>query len=50
MCKLACPEVFSLSDIDGHAYILQERVPRELEAAVYQAERSCPEGAIEVTA
>jgi ferredoxin len=47
MCLLACPEIFQLSDEDGHAYLLSEDVPPELEAKVDQAVRSCPEQAIE---
>lgn len=46
MCLLACPELFQLSDEDGHAYLLQEDVPSHLEANVEQALRSCPEQAI----
>ena len=46
MCALACPRVFKLSDEDGHAWLDDENVPPEFEAAVEQAVRSCPEGAI----
>ena len=46
MCALACPGVFKLSDEDGHAWLESEHVPPEFEAAVEQAVRSCPEGAI----
>lgn len=48
MCILACPELFELSDEDGHASVRSEDVPAELEAGVEQALRSCPEGAIEI--
>lgn len=48
MCILACDKVFALSDIDGHAYVLQADVPAELEDHVRQAERGCPEQAIEI--
>jgi len=47
MCRLACPEVFELSDDDGHAYVVEEIVPPDLEEAVRQAVRGCPEQAIE---
>jgi ferredoxin len=47
MCPLACPEIFVLSDEDGHASVRMEDVPPELEAAVDAAVRGCPEGAIE---
>ncbi len=49
MCYLAAPEVFQLSDEDGHAYILADDVPPNLGDAVLQAVRSCPEQAIIVT-
>jgi ferredoxin len=47
MCALACSELFQLSDEDGHAYLEDENVPPEHEAAVERAVRSCPEGAIQ---
>lgn len=47
MCVLACAEIFELSDEDGHAFVRSEDVPPELEDAVDQAVRGCPEGAIE---
>jgi ferredoxin len=46
MCRLACPEIFELSDEDGHAYVVQEDVPPDLDEAVQQAVRGCPEQAI----
>lgn len=46
MCRLACPEVFELNDEDGHAFVLKEDVPAELEEAVSQALRGCPEQAV----
>jgi ferredoxin len=48
MCHLACPEVFHLSDEDGHAYVVDQHVPPQLEANVELALRSCPEQAIEI--
>lgn len=48
MCVLACPELFQLSDEDGHASVRTETVPSELEYKVEQADRGCPEGAIEI--
>ena len=47
MCALASPQLFRLSDEDGHAYVEDENVPPEWEAAVDQAVRGCPEGAIQ---
>ena len=49
MCRLACSEVFQLSDEDGRAYVLSEDVPEALEEAVDQAVQGCPEQAIEAT-
>ncbi len=49
MCALACPELFQLSDEDGHAHVEDENVAGEFEAAVERAVRSCPEGAIQVS-
>jgi ferredoxin len=46
MCALACPQLFRLSDEDGHAWVEDETVPPELEDAVRRAVLSCPEGAI----
>lgn len=48
MCKMACPEVFDLSDEDGHSFVIVDEVPPEHEAAVEQAIRGCPEQAIVV--
>ena len=50
MCYLAAPDIFQLSDEDGHACLLSEDVPAELGEAVRQAERGCPEQAIVVDA
>jgi ferredoxin len=47
MCWLACPDVFQLSDDDGHASVVAETVPPVFEADVAMAVRSCPEKAIE---
>jgi ferredoxin len=49
MCFLVCPEMFELSDEDGRATALREDVPQDLEEAVKQAERSCPERAITIS-
>lgn len=49
MCALACPQLFQLSDEDGHAHVEDEEVPAPLEDAVRRAVQSCPEGAIAVS-
>jgi len=48
MCALACPELFELSDEDGHASAITDVVPAALEEAALRAQRSCPEQAIEI--
>ena len=48
MCLLAAPDLFELSDEDGHAYTKREDVPLELEAAAISAQRGCPEQAVEL--
>lgn len=48
MCHLACPEIFQLSDEDGHALLVCEEVPPSLEANVERAVLGCPEQAIEI--
>ncbi|QIX52648.1 ferredoxin [Rhodococcus sp. DMU1] len=48
LCAMAAPEVFELSDIDGHASVVDEDVPADLEEKVREAARSCPEQAITV--
>jgi ferredoxin len=43
---MKAPDVFELSDIDGHATARFSEVPKTLEAAVREAEATCPERAI----
>jgi ferredoxin len=43
---MAAPEVFKLSDFDGHATAPIETVLSRLEQAVREAAGSCPEQAI----
>ncbi|GAA4984073.1 ferredoxin [Yinghuangia aomiensis] len=49
LCAMIAPEVFELSDIDGHSSAITEDVPAELEQKVIEAVNSCPEGAISVS-
>ena len=49
MCRLACPDIFVLDDVTGHASASSEEVPMSLVPAVENAVASCPEGAIEIT-
>lgn len=46
LCAMAAPEVFELSDIDGHASATPGNVPALLAAQVLNAQKSCPEQAI----
>ncbi len=39
---MAAPDIFELSEIDGHASVANEEVPADQEAAVKEAARSCP--------
>ena len=48
LCAMAAPDVFGLSDIDGHATAIDGDVPTELEEGVREAVRSCPEQAITI--
>lgn len=48
MCALHCPEVFILSDEDGHGIVRQPEVPEAEQDAVMHALQSCPEGAITI--
>jgi len=46
LCSMIAPESFVLNDIDGHAAVVTEDVPREHEDRVREAAHSCPEQAI----
>jgi ferredoxin len=46
LCAMAAPDVFELSDIDGHASAVSDSVSAEHEEKVREAAHSCPEQAI----
>jgi ferredoxin len=46
LCAMAAPQVFTLSEYDGHSSAPVEDVPPELEQAVRDAAATCPEQAI----
>ena len=46
LCAMAAPDIFILSDIDGHSSVVSEDVPPALEEAVREAAGTCPEQAI----
>lgn len=48
MCALAAPDVFLLSEDDGHAYVASPDVDPAREEAVRRAVSTCPEGAITI--
>ncbi|MCK0090785.1 ferredoxin [Rhodococcus sp. HNM0563] len=48
LCAMAAPDVFELSDIDGHATAIDSEIPADLEENVREAVRSCPEQAITI--
>lgn len=50
MCVMACPDMFLPDDETGHVSVAVEHVPAAFEHAVLLAQRSCPEGAIEIEA
>jgi ferredoxin len=46
---MAAPDIFELSDIDGHATAVSGDVPAEQHRSVREAASSCPEKAITIT-
>ncbi len=48
VCNMSAPNVFELDDEDGHAIVVADPVPPELEAAAQLGADSCPERAISV--
>jgi ferredoxin len=45
-CAMTAPNLFVLSDEDGHAQAVSEDVPAGQEESAREAARSCPEQAI----
>ena len=48
LCAMKAPDVFELSDMDGHSTAIEGEVPVHLEADVQEAIKSCPEQAISI--
>jgi ferredoxin len=48
LCAMAAPDVFVLSEFDGHSSVRVDVVPVALEEAVRTAANTCPERAIEI--
>jgi ferredoxin len=49
ICAMRAPELFELSDIDGHSTALVDEVPAGQEANALEAFQSCPEQAIVIS-
>ncbi|WP_207843819.1 ferredoxin [Williamsia soli] len=49
LCAMIAPDIFELSDIDGHATAITGEVPADLHKSVREAVASCPEKAISIT-
>ena len=47
-CALHAPDVFGLTEDDGHAYVVADPVPAVHEEAARKAAVACPERAIDV--
>jgi ferredoxin len=46
LCAMSAPDLFVLSEEDGHASAISEEVPAGQEERAREAVRSCPEQAI----
>jgi ferredoxin len=46
LCAMRAPDLFELSEIDGHSSAVADEVPAGREAEALEAARSCPEQAI----
>lgn len=49
LCAMIAPEIFKLSEVDGHSSVVREDVPADQEAQVIEAFNSCPERAISIS-
>jgi ferredoxin len=48
LCAMRAPDVFVLSEIDGHSTAIDGEIAGHLHAAVREAQASCPEQAVHV--
>lgn len=48
LCAMRAPDLFELSEIDGHSSAVADEIPAGQEADALDAVRSCPEQAISV--
>jgi ferredoxin len=49
LCAMRAPNLFQLSEIDGHSSAVVDEVPSDQEADALEAVHSCPEQAIVVS-
>jgi ferredoxin len=49
LCAMAAPELFTLSEFDGHSTAIPGDVPTDLESAARDAAATCPEQAIVIS-
>lgn len=49
LCAMRAPDLFELSEIDGHSSAVTDEVPPGREADALEAANSCPEQAITVS-
>ena len=49
LCVMRAPDLFELSEIDGHSSPTPDEVPAAQEANAREAVRSCPEQAITIS-
>jgi ferredoxin len=49
LCAMRAPDLFELSEIDGHSSAVANEVPADQETDALEAARSCPEQAITVS-
>ncbi|MEE2032915.1 ferredoxin [Rhodococcus chondri] len=49
LCAMAAPDLFELSEIDGHATAVDGDVPAGLGERAREAARTCPEQAISIS-
>lgn len=48
LCWMRAPNLFELSEIDGHSTAIADEVPADQEDAALEAIQSCPEQAISI--
>lgn len=48
LCRLVAPDLFALSDIDGHASPTVDEIPEDMIGVAQNAADGCPEQAISV--